>query len=158
MLAELNEMFCWLLVPIPRSDLIMSSMEDSEAWSDRALSSCSCLWLAITALFCWGGKVSVSPVLHQSMIFFLVDQLGQALMCNRPDIHFCCLLLAVVLLRDLPELPSRARFRQFRSCPLESMTGRFRAPSQSFNTSLLNPKKSLLLMGVGFVWDTQRGQ
>ena len=150
--AELNEVFYWLSVLISTTDLIMSSMEDSEAWSDRALSSCSCSWLA---LFCRRGKVSVYPVLRWSRLF-LVDRPVQALTCNWLDIHFCCLLLAV-LLRSLAALPSRAHLRQFWSCPLEPVI-RFRASSWSFKTSLLSPERSSTLMGIRFVWDARRRQ
>ena len=58
------------------------------------LSFCFCSWLGIMAL---QGKVSVSLVLHRSTIIFLVDWPGQALMCDWPTVHFCCLLLAVFL-------------------------------------------------------------
>ena len=77
----------------------MSSMEDREALSDRALSSCSCSWLAAAtaALFCRGGKVSV-------LRRFLVDRPGRALTCDRRAVRFFCMLLAV-LLRGLAELP-----------------------------------------------------
>ena len=137
--AELNEVFCWLSVSISTSDSIMSSMEDSEAWSDRALSSWSCSWLAAAtaALFCRRGKVSGSPVLRQ----FLVDRPGGALTCDRLAVRFFCMLLAV-LLHGLAELPSRARLRRFWSCPLEPVIGRFRAPSRSFNTWIaIEPRK-----------------
>ena len=89
----------------------MSSMEDSEVWSDRALSSCSCSWLAIAALFCRIGKVSVSPVLRRSLLLFLVDRPGRALTCDRLDVHFC--LLLAVLPHGFAELPNKARFRRF---------------------------------------------
>ena len=90
----------------------MSSMEDSEAWSDRALSSCSWSWLVIAALFCRIGNVSVPPVLRRSTLFCLVDRPGRALTWDWLDVRFCFLLLAV-LLRGLAELPSRVRFRRF---------------------------------------------
>ena len=154
--AELNEVFCWLSVSISRSDSIISSMEDSEAWSDRALSSCSCSWLATAALFCRMGNVSISPVLRRSTLFCLVDRPGRALTWDRLDVRFCRLLFPV-LLRGLAELPSRARFRRFWSCPLEPVTGRFRAPSRSFKTSLLSPERSSPL-GIRFVWDARRGR
>ena len=136
-------------------DSIMSSMEDSEALSDRVLSSCSCSWLAAAtaALFCRRGKVSESPVLRR----ILVDRPGRALTCDRLAVRFFCMLLAV-LLRGLAELPSRARLRRFRSCPLEPVIGRFRAPSRSFNTSLLSPERSSPLMRIRLVWDARRGR
>ena len=101
------------------------------------------------------AEVSVSPVVRGTTVVFLVDRPGRALPCERPEVRFCCCLLAALLL-GLAELPGRARFRQLTSFPLEPMMGRFRAPSGSFKTSLLSLERSSPLTGVCFVSDTRR--
>ena len=106
------------------SDLIISSLEDNDARSDRVLS--------LLTLSRFGGRLSsecqfaVLVAGHPLQALSLVTRFGYSVV-------------------NAATFPGKACFRGFSSCPLDPLMGRFRAWRQSLSTPLSNADRLTLI-------------